>query len=111
MTNINKPFAVKIYDNYHYMDESETYISGTYATHEEAVEHCRQIVDEFLLGNYKPGMTGGELNEGYRSFGEDPMVSYDTSETKEIEPRFSAWGYAEQRCQEICKNKGDKHND
>lgn len=35
-------YKVIVADNYHYMDESESYASGTYATLEEAVAACKE---------------------------------------------------------------------
>ncbi len=36
-------------ENLHYMDESEAYDHGTFATYAEAEAACRRIADEFLL--------------------------------------------------------------
>jgi hypothetical protein len=102
----NKPetghsYRVLVNDNFHYMDESERYELGVFATCCSAMEACRKIVDEYLLANYRFGMTNEALWESYTTFGEDPfIVSTDTG------CRFSAWDYARQRCEEICLRGG-----
>lgn len=68
---------------------------GVFATCEAAQAKCRAIVDEFLKSNYQGGMSAEQLLRAYKSYGEDPwIVGPDCS--------FSAWGYAEERCREIC---------
>lgn len=91
-------YTVKVDDNFHYMDESERYTLGVFDDCESAVQACKKIVDEFLLEHYSPGMTAQELYSGYQGFGEDPFIS-----TTDRECKFSAWTYAKQRCQEICR--------
>lgn len=94
---IPKPYAVFVDDNFHYMDESERYKSGEFSTFEEAIKHCQKIVDEFLVSNFKPGMSVDELYDQYVSFGDDPFIR-----GPESNPGFSAWSYAKQRCEELC---------
>ena len=88
-------YKVIVADNYHYMDESESYIHGSFKTLEEAILACKIIVDEYLLSAYQSGMTSETLYESYTGFGDDPYI-----EGKKV---FSAWNYAKQRCDEICK--------
>jgi hypothetical protein len=106
-----KPYKVFVDDNFHFMDEDERYLLGTFETMEEAESVARRNVDDFLTSAGTSGMTAGGLYACYTMFGEDPfIVGPDSSvsrvdpETGEMEsfPRFSAWEYAEQRCQEIC---------
>lgn len=93
MTN----FRVIVRDNFHYMDKSEEYESGTFATYELALSHSKRIIDNFLALQRKPGMTKEELYRQYTSFGEDPFISPDDSHEG-----FSAWTYAKNRCRQIC---------
>jgi hypothetical protein len=89
-------------DNYHYMDESERYRAGEFASAEEAIECSRQIVDEYLASAYEEGMSSNDLWNSYKSFGEDPFIlSVDVPEV-----RFSAWDYAKERCQVLCRVPG-----
>lgn len=88
-------YKVIVADNYHYMDSSESYVQGNYATLQEAIDMCKSIVDEYLVSAYKSDMTSADLYENYVSFGDDPYI--------EAELVFSAWTYAKQRCSEICK--------
>jgi hypothetical protein len=90
------PYTVCVDDNFHYMDESERYSLGEFATAAQAVETCQKIVDEFLRQGFKPGMKWQDLYEGYVGFGEDPFI------VGEPPVRFSAWDYARRRCVEMC---------
>jgi len=94
------PYKVMIDDNFHYMDDDERYTHSTYATLEEAIAKCKTLVDVYLKGIYKQGMTADEMFKHYKSFGEDPWIS-----GIEDVP-FSAWAYAKQRCAEICDAAG-----
>ena len=93
-------YKVFVDDNFHYMDESERYALGEYATLEEAIEVCKKIVDEYLMSALKPGMTAQELNFSYTSFGEDPFIIANPATESGI--LFSAWDYARQRSKELC---------
>ena len=92
------PYVVMVDDNFHYMDEDERYKHGEFADADVAIEHCRQIVDEFLASAYKEGMSSKDLWDSYVSFGEDPFIlSVDVPGV-----RFSAWDYAKGRCRLLC---------
>lgn len=82
------PYKVRIYDNFHYMDASESYVSGEFATYEEALEHAQRIVRE-SCEEFKFDMAG------YVMFGDDPAI-----EGPEGCPLFSARTYARQLCEE-----------
>jgi hypothetical protein len=90
-----KPYAVLVDDNFHYTNADKRYEAGEYATLEEAVSRCRAIVDEFLKGGFKSGMSADELFELYVGFGEDPFIRGPAA-------TFSAWDYVRQRCDELC---------
>lgn len=90
-------YRVLVDDNFHYMDEGERYELGRFDSLDGAIAACRKIVDDFLRGQYEPGMAASELYSRYRSFGEDPFVVPPDA------PRpFSAWDYARERCAELC---------
>jgi hypothetical protein len=67
-------YTVLIDDNYHFMDKSERVKGGEFESMEQAVEKCRNIVDEYLLTALKPGMTSDELYRRWVQFGEDPFI-------------------------------------
>jgi len=92
-------FTVRVRENSHYMDESEAYTIGPYATYAEAEAACRKMVDDFLAANRKPGQGAEALFELYTTFGEDPSVEGAMPEGK----TFSAWDYARRRCRELCR--------
>ena len=92
-----KPYTVFVDDNFHYMDESERYTLGHFATYEKAVAAAKRIVDKFLAAQHKRGMSAEELLKKYKTFGQDPYIV-----PNDREPGFSAWTYAEERCRSIC---------
>ena len=94
-------FRVLINDNAHYMDESERSDNGVFATAEAAVAACKAIVDDELSTMWKPGTSANELYELYIAFGPDPFVVPLNPKDPEVE--FSAWTYAKEQCQELCK--------
>lgn len=95
-------YTVYVRDNYHYMDPEAEYQGGTYATLEEAIARCKQIVDADFGG--MPGESARAMVAAYRMFGDDPyIISGDTSDSAP----FSAWQYAEQRARELC-GKADR---
>lgn len=93
------PFKLKVYDNFHYMDEEEAYTTGSFNTYEEALQRAKEIVESSLRESYKPGMSSAELLTLYRRFGSDPIIigSVDSNH-----PGFSAWSYAEEKAKEMC---------
>jgi hypothetical protein len=90
-------YQVFVDDNYHYQDEDERYKLGDFSTFEEALIACQAIVDEYLQGSWKEGITAEELYENYVGFGEDPFIIGEPAPF-----RFSAWNYAKERCLQIC---------
>src|SRR6187200_3059777 len=49
-------YTLHVADNFHYMDESETYKAGEFATWNEAVNAARGLVDRCLTESFRPGM-------------------------------------------------------
>lgn len=99
-SNSNMKFHLRVYDNFHYMDESEAYNNGEYATYEDALVGAKAIVDEFLEFNWRPGMKPDDLIVSFAFYGEDPIILPD--EHGEYE-RFSSRNYVDTRAAEICK--------
>jgi hypothetical protein len=95
-----KPYTVLVDDNFHYMDESERYEYGAYATLAEAVAVCQAIVDACLQRGYEPGMSAAKLYEGYVAAGEDPFIVGPGA-------KFSAWTYARELCEALCGGRID----
>ena len=90
-------------DNFHFMDEDERGYIGEFATAEEAIAKCKEIVRASVEHCRKPGMTAAQIYEAYVGFGDDPFI-------KGVE--FSAWDYAKQRTARqriIDKMKKDAH--
>ena len=83
-------------DNFHFMDEDERGNIGEFATAEEAIAKCKEIVRASVEHCHEPGMTAEASYENYVSFGDDPWI-------KGVE--FSAWGYAKQLAEKERKQR------
>ncbi len=95
-------YQVMVDDNFHYMDESERYMHGSFDTLEAAIEACRRVVDSDLAQLHKPGMSPDRLFELYTSFGADPFVL--SAEPGESGMPFSARDYARERSRVIASS-------
>jgi (p)ppGpp synthase/HD superfamily hydrolase len=93
-------FHLRVYDNFHYSDESETDDIGNFASYEEALDAAKAIVDNFLISNWKIGITPNDLLGLYDDFGSDPSIISKDSIKYE---HFSARNYAISRVEELCK--------
>ncbi|MBK7559411.1 MAG: hypothetical protein IPI54_14655 [Chitinophagaceae bacterium] len=60
---------LRVYDNFHYMDEDEAYNTGQFETYAEALAAAKAIVDRFLNEQWKKGITPVELDLAYTSLG------------------------------------------
>ncbi len=89
-------YTVFVADNYHYQDEGAEYKLGDFNDRESALAACKEKVDDYLARAYKPGMTPDALYSSYTMFGKDPFIISEVADCK-----FSAWGYAKERCVEI----------
>lgn len=94
-------YTVLVDDNYHAMDESERYTSGTFPSLEAAIEDCKQIVDDFLEQSCKGIQpSSNALYEHYVAFGSDPFI---VTKDPSLPPApFSAWKYAREQCVRRC---------
>jgi hypothetical protein len=82
-------------DNFHYQDKSERVTHGLFDTAADAVAACKSIVDEFLAGAFREGMSGEALYDLYVGFGEDPFVV--TVDPQGAPVGFSASAYAKEQ--------------
>ena len=95
-----KRYPVYVDDNFHYMDESQRYRLGEFDDCQSAIAACKSIVDEFLA-TCDPAQGADGMFRQYTGFGEDPWISSDDPDCK-----FSAWGYARERCRELAQKGG-----
>ena len=96
-------YLLRVDDNFHYMDKDYRTTAGEFDTWDEALAKAKSIVDDYLLRDIRgnPGISAELLYQRYTMFGEDPYII--GSDDRE----FSAWTYAEQRCQALCSRKGE----
>lgn len=100
MTTGTKKFHLRVYENSHYMDESEAYNHGQYDTYEEALIAAKAIVDDFFEHNWQPGITPESLIGQYSLYGDDPVILPDEHGEHES---FSARDYAKISAVKICR--------
>jgi guanosine-3',5'-bis(diphosphate) 3'-pyrophosphohydrolase len=106
MISETKKFHLRVYDNFHYMDESEAYNYGQFDTYEDALIAAKAIVDEFFEHNWKSGITSDYLLIQYCLYGEDPIILPNESNKNES---FSAQTYANNNAEEICRKFENKY--
>lgn len=94
-------YHLRVYGNFHYMDESEAYNLGQYETYEDAIVAAKAIVEGFFVHNWKSGVEAKHLLEQYYQFGEDPIIL--PNEPGE-NPSFSARTYTQENYKIICEN-------
>lgn len=82
-------FVVRVYDNFHYMDDDESYEAASFESYEDALSFARSII-ESEVANYKYAYYD------FTAFGEDAAVI----PTPQGVERFSGWNYAKQLCEE-----------
>lgn len=94
-------YRLKIYDNFHYMDENEAYVTGFYEHCEGALLSAQLVVTQFLEAalEQNPELSAEELLGMYRSFGEDPVIISDAE--GDVPCGFSAWSFAEGFVQDL----------
>jgi guanosine-3',5'-bis(diphosphate) 3'-pyrophosphohydrolase len=92
-------YHLRVYDNYHYADESEAFDYGGYCTYEEAENAAKAMVKEFLELNWSRGITPDKLIASFCMYGEDPnILPADTAGR-----HFSAREYASEIAGTICR--------
>jgi hypothetical protein len=92
-------YKMMVDDNFHYMEEDERWEHGTFPSAEKAIAACRRLVDESLMGEYRPGMTATQLHDRYTSFGDEPFI---VAPSGAVKIDFSARDYARSRVEALC---------
>ncbi len=89
-------YKVIVADNFHFMDEKEQWVAGSFDTLEEAVAKAKWLVDISLAEAVKTGGSEKEIYEHYKLWGDDPFIQAIDELQEGV--RFSAWDYAKERC-------------
>ena len=92
-------YTVSIDDNFHFMQEDERYTSGTFATAEEAKEHCKALIKAELNSYLEQGIAVDKLAFTWGAFGEDPWINPDCG--------FSSRDFVERCCREKREARHD----
>ena len=96
-------YTVVVDDNRHFADEEFRGEAGPFDTLEEAIAEAKEIVMISLRDVYHPGISAEELYSLYKNWGEDPHIRPDVINAENPLPNFSAWKYAGEQCEEMCK--------
>ncbi|MCH8476106.1 MAG: hypothetical protein LAT55_12870 [Opitutales bacterium] len=99
---LSQGYAVIVADNFHYMNEDESYLHGLYATYDEALGMARAITRRSLAE--AGGNNPEEIVERYKQVGDDPYI-LPFGGAQAPEHRFSAWTYAESIAAEVSDAK------
>lgn len=91
-------YTVYVDDNFHLPPDDERYKLGDFASLDEAIAACQRVVDTFLEDETSGKDPAAERYRQYTLFGPDPFIVSDDPAARQ--PLFSAWNYAEKRCQE-----------
>src|SRR3989338_6236536 len=91
----HKTYTLFVEENAHH-GENSAYQVGSFSSYQEALNRAKQIVDDFLNTETPSNLKAEELFKKYTLFGEDPFIIPN-------DENFSAWDYARQRCQVLCK--------
>ena len=91
-----QPYTVLVDDNFHFMDENERWLAGTFDNLPSAVDKCIAIVKASLLEDNYPAMSAEDLYATYTSGGDDPFIRGP------INLLFSAWDYAKALAAELA---------
>jgi hypothetical protein len=101
-------YYIRVYDNYHYMDESEAYNVGNWRTYEEALKEAKKNVYKWLYDECQQDSTKDKLIASYCFYGEDPAILYESDEPSTApssNEMFSGRDYANQVVEEIIVKK------
>lgn len=93
-------YHIRVYDNFHFPDDTDYDEVGNYATYEEAVAGAMAAVDRSLEFQWKLGITPAALLDLFDDFGDSPSIVPEDGSGQE---RFSARSYAASSVDEICK--------
>jgi hypothetical protein len=97
-----RKYLVLVDDHAHYMDETERYQLGEFESVDDAVGAAQALVDQFLAGEHRPGMSVDQLFSIYTHYGPDPFIPGI---------HFSAWDYARERCVQLCSSLRDNSDE
>lgn len=93
-------YAVHIAENSDYQDGRSPSPRGDYSSYTEAVRAAKEFVDRSLTELHEKGMSAEDLYQSYTLYGDDSHVVPDDGD-----PSFSAWSYAKERSEVICKKR------
>jgi hypothetical protein len=74
---------------------------GEYAALEDAIAAAKEVIDQFLMREFVPGMPPAKLFARYQSAGEVPIIFRDDDD-KTLNVTFNHFEYALARCADLA---------
>ena len=73
-------YKVYVDDNYHFMNEDERYLQGTYDSLDAAVAAAKKVIDRCFEGIDPRDKTPDQLFHGWSHMGDSPFIVTDDSQ-------------------------------
>ena len=98
-------YFLRVYDNFHYMDDDEVDDKGSFNSEQEALKEAQRIVKNGVIHLWSTGTKIEELASSWLSFGNDPKICCNEPNIKN--PFFSGIKYAEAVVEELAESLQD----
>ena len=98
-------YFLRVYDNFHYMDDDEGDDKGSFNSEQEALKEAQRIVKNGVIHLWSTGTKIEELASSWLSFGNDPKICCSDLNIKP--PFFSGIKYAEEVIEELIESLQD----
>lgn len=98
-------YFLRVYDNFHYMDDDEVDDIGSFSSEQEALKEEQRIVKNGVIRLWSTGTKIDEIVSSWLSFGTDPTIR--CTDQNIIAPFFSAIKYAEAVAEELTNSIQD----
>lgn len=92
-------YFLRVYDNFHYMDDDEVDDIGCFNSEQEVLKEAQRIVKNGVMRLWSMGTKIDEIVSSWLSFGTDPSIR--CTDQNMIPPFFSAMKYAEAVVEEL----------
>jgi hypothetical protein len=102
MENPVTTYKVVVQDNFHWWDETERYEFGTFTTWDEAVDACKNKIEQELEKFFEPGMDANQLYDHYIQMADEPFILASAADAY---GDFSESEYAMRHCEKLTVTK------
>jgi len=98
-------YFLRVYDNFHYMDDDEVDDKGCFNSEQEALKEAQRIVKNGVMRLWSTGTKINELANSWLSFGDDPKIHCTDQHVNTS--FFSGMKYAEAVVEELKESLQD----